>query len=258
MSAFEKYDSFLARLNRLDADSEPDCLKAAHLIYRTKKGSQDGLQIFSDFLRQSEKYSLEFEARYWDKAANYYHGKRNSQDQRVSNDTLRQMTKLMSSCKSSKHSNYLRNIKEFSKKQIKKSGKFLAGVDAAGNTVIRQQCFSSDKLCGLELISVNGKKWQFKGGKKGYALIGCIRHQGTVYVCEGFATALTINLATDKPVIVCFGMGALVKGAEKAKKLMPKASIVIAADTGKQALDAAKKAAKIVSGQVVQPSFKAD
>lgn len=84
-----------------------------------------------------------------------------------------------------------------------------------------------------------------------------------VYICEGYATAKTVQMVTGKTTIMAVSTGNLAAVAEKVAKLYPTARIVFAADNDqdkdpnpgvKAATEAAKKLGR---GQVIAPPFPA-
>lgn len=87
------------------------------------------------------------------------------------------------------------------------------------------------ELWSFQQIYPNGSKYFLKGGlKKGlfYELVGS-PDGDTIYLCEGFATGVSINLATDSFVIVCFDTGNLVEVAKTIPK-HPQRKYIVAAD----------------------------
>ena len=69
----------------------------------------------------------------------------------------------------------------------------------------------------------------YQGRKKGcFHTIGQI--DGVVYVAEGYATAASVHMATDVPVVVAFDAGNLEPVIEALKSKYPALKITIAAD----------------------------
>ena len=131
------------------------------------------------------------------------------------------------------------------------------------------------RVTSLQYVSEDGGKWFFTGGavKGGFIPItGKNEDWSVFFICEGFATAMSIRAATGKPVICAFNAGNLVPVAKAFHKKHPQAAIVIAADNdqfpsdkwpkGKKwintGLDRAIQAAGYVGGAVLAPEFDDD
>lgn len=113
-------------------------------------------------------------------------------------------------------------------------------------------------LCGLQRISADGTKKFVAGQKFGgtYALIGDAT-DARQYLCEGYATGVSIHLATGCQVIVAFSAGNL-KAVAQSFQGYP---IIVCADNdawtdGNPGVKAAEAAAKILGTRVVIPQFK--
>lgn len=120
---------------------------------------------------------------------------------------------------------------------------------------------SGQDLLGVQRIGADGSKKVNPGGK----MSGCYHiiagEHDTVYLCEGYATAMTVHMVTGKTTVVAVSAGNLAPVGEKVAKLYPGAHLVIAADNDqdkdpnpgvKAANDAVKK---IGRGTVVAPPF---
>jgi len=109
------------------------------------------------------------------------------------------------------------------------------------------------QLQTLQTIAGDGAKRFLAGAKaKGSAaILGDPRNAATVIVCEGFATAATIEEATGYPVIAAGSRGALTEGARMARYFAPQARVVIAADRGD--LSSPLAAARAVEGFLAAP-----
>jgi hypothetical protein len=57
-----------------------------------------------------------------------------------------------------------------------------------------------------------------------------VKDSKTIYLAEGFATAATINIATDKPVAVSFDAGNIEHVLKNLKTTHPEKEFIIAAD----------------------------
>lgn len=128
---------------------------------------------------------------------------------------------------------------------------------------------ATSRLSSLQLIDESGKKYYLYGGEKkaGYYPIGKFTKEAEkVVVCEGWATGVSIHMATGYPVVVAFDAGNLESVALKIKKAIPNAEFIIAADNDQftkaqdgspwnPGVESATKAAKAVSGRVAIPQF---
>jgi len=116
-------------------------------------------------------------------------------------------------------------------------------------------------ILGVQRISADGSKKVNPGGR----LSGCYHViQGeldTVYICEGYATAMTVHMATGKTAVMAVSAGNLAPVGEKVAKMYPSARLVFAADndqdkTPNPGVQAAEKAVReIKRGQVIAPPF---
>lgn len=131
----------------------------------------------------------------------------------------------------------------------------------------------SGKIVSLQGIfpskanAANRDKDFLKDGRKrgGFFLIGTPPHgDGTIVVCEGYATGATIHDATGWCVAVAFDAGNLVAVAEDLRATLPNASFVIAADNDRWSkmgdienpgVHFAERAAFAVRGRLVVPEF---
>ena len=109
------------------------------------------------------------------------------------------------------------------------------------------------QLQTLQFIGADGAKRFLAGAKaKGAAaILGDPRNAATLIVCEGFATAATIEECTGYPVIAAGSRGALTEGARMARYFAPQARVVIAADRGD--LSSPLAAARAVEGALALP-----
>ncbi|MDY0037964.1 MAG: AAA family ATPase [Zoogloea oleivorans] len=116
-------------------------------------------------------------------------------------------------------------------------------------------------ILGVQRISADGTKKVNHGGR----MSGCCHiiqgERDTVYVCEGYATAMTVHIATGKTVAMAVSAGNLASVGEKVAALYPTSRLVFAADNDQggnknPGVDAATKAVtKIGRGQVIAPPF---
>lgn len=87
-------------------------------------------------------------------------------------------------------------------------------------------------LVGLQIIRPDGEKFFTKGtpADGAYHVIGKPALDGRVVICEGYATAVSVNMATGWCCVVAFNAGNLLAVAIKIRRAMPDADIVIGAD----------------------------
>jgi len=104
--------------------------------------------------------------------------------------------------------------------------------------------------------SGNNKRF-FAGGKKkgGCHFIGEIVAGKPVYICEGYATAVSVYEDTQSLTIVAFDTGNLIHVATDLRAQMPDIEIIVAGDCDDAGVRAAEAAAKAVNGSTLFPSF---
>lgn len=117
------------------------------------------------------------------------------------------------------------------------------------------------------IYSSGFKKFAEGGTTRGtLALVGAdnlANLQGRVYICEGYATACTVHMATSKPVVVAFTANNLEHVVRTLKQHCKTADIVLAADNdayhtaakGNPGLEKAHKTALTYRVQVCSPAF---
>jgi putative DNA primase/helicase len=120
------------------------------------------------------------------------------------------------------------------------------------------------KLYSLQFIDNEGNKTFLKGGKKqgNFFMIDAekIKDSKEIYLAEGFATAVSINLATNKPVAVTFDAGNIEHVLKNLKEVHQNKEFTIAADNdlwkkhnvGKEK---AELAAQKYGAKVILPNF---
>lgn len=128
------------------------------------------------------------------------------------------------------------------------------------------------KLWGLQTIRPDGGK-NFKPGQRVEGVFHLLgewpSESGTLYICEGFATAASIHMATGIATASAFHAGNLPKVAKAIRAKFPKLKLVICADddrftvlkNGKKSnagLNKAHDAANAVGARVVAPRFASD
>ncbi len=114
----------------------------------------------------------------------------------------------------------------------------------------------------LQTIDTNGEKRFLAGGRiKGcYFSIGG-KPEGTLVICEGFATGASIHEATGYSVAIAFTAGNLMAVSQTMRRKFPNLRIIIAADDdcetdGNPGLTKATEAARAISGLLAVPNFK--
>lgn len=122
---------------------------------------------------------------------------------------------------------------------------------------------ANGKLVNLQFIQPDGEKRFLTGGQVAGAYVPVGQHDDLIYICEGYATGATIHQMTGKGVLCALNAGNLISIAQLARKTCPSAHIVICADNDHQAtentgVDAARKAAAVVSAELMIPEFPPD
>lgn len=116
----------------------------------------------------------------------------------------------------------------------------------------------------LQFIDQNGKKSFLKGGKKqgNFFIIDDkkIKDSSTIFLAEGFATAVSINLATNKPVAVAFDAGNIEHVLKNLKSIFADKDFIITADNDLYSeknigLQKANLAGQKYGAKVVIPNF---
>ena len=120
-------------------------------------------------------------------------------------------------------------------------------------------------LVGLQIIQADGgKKFLTGTPKKGaYTVLGKPSSAGPIVICEGWATAASIHMATGHCVVVAFTAENLDDVAEKIRRALPDATLIIAADDdfqtdGNPGITAAQSTAVAVGGLVAIPRWEGD
>lgn len=119
------------------------------------------------------------------------------------------------------------------------------------------------KTWSLQTIAPNGDKRYWPGGRKRGCYYSIGQPNGTMVVCEGFATGASIHEATGYAVAIAFDAGNLQAVAKALHAKYPEQRLVLAADDdwktdGNPGLAKAQAAAQAVGGYVVTPKFPQD
>jgi putative DNA primase/helicase len=120
-------------------------------------------------------------------------------------------------------------------------------------------------LVGLQRIRPDGTKLFLKGtpASGAYTVLGKPSARGPVVICEGWATAKSVQMATNYCVVVAFNAGNLTPVAQKIRAALPEAELIIGADDdaftdGNPGLAAANEAALAVGATIAVPLWAGD
>jgi len=120
-------------------------------------------------------------------------------------------------------------------------------------------------VVSLQFIAGDGEKRFLAGGQMQGCCFSIPASDGidneNLYICEGYATGVSINMASGGGVLVAFSAGNLVPVARIVREKYPKLSIVICADNdhatkGNPGLTKATEAAGKIGALLAVPSFK--
>jgi putative DNA primase/helicase len=117
-------------------------------------------------------------------------------------------------------------------------------------------------LINLQRIGPDGQKRFLPGGRVTGAfwlLSNGLPDRGELYLCEGAATALTINAETRVPVVAAMNCGNLLPVAKTIRAARPSLKLTVCADNdhrteGNPGLRYAREAARAVKGAVTWPT----
>lgn len=106
------------------------------------------------------------------------------------------------------------------------------GARVLGDMLLVPMKHSAKELVGLQRIWPDGTKRFIKGSPLAgaYMTIGTPTKEGTVVICEGYATGVSIHMATGYCVVVAFNSGNLSEVSQKIRKALPSARLIIAGD----------------------------
>jgi putative DNA primase/helicase len=115
--------------------------------------------------------------------------------------------------------------------------------------------YVNQELSGAQLINGDGKKKRFVTGTLkagGYFPIGDFSNPSRIIIAEGYATAMSLYMATGDPCVVAFDAYNLVAVAKYVRKAFPASTIILAADNDKSetGINKANEAATACSGIV--------
>jgi len=122
-----------------------------------------------------------------------------------------------------------------------RKGVDLIGADLDGDTVVVRIYNADRQRVGTQRISPNGKKMFSKGMAQSgaFGVVGK-PESGTVYVAEGWATSVSVHMATGRPVIFALNSGNLPKVAKVLTELFPSSEFIVAADNDDPGVKAAQ------------------
>lgn len=139
------------------------------------------------------------------------------------------------------------------------------GARVLGDQLLIPMKHSAKELVGLQRIYPDGDKKFIKGTPLAgaYCTLGKPTPTGVVAIVEGYATGVSVHLATGYCVVVAFNAGNLEAVAKKIHAALPKATIIIGADDdawtdGNPGMTAAAVAAQAVGGMVAIPRWMGD
>lgn len=137
-----------------------------------------------------------------------------------------------------------------------------AGILRQSGTSLVVPLTNGHRLVNLQRITTNGGKLFTAGGQvRGcYCPIGEIDPQGTLLICEGYATGATLHHETGHPVACAMNAGNLLPVAKKLRARYPHIALIMAADNdrhtaGNPGMKAARHAAIAVEARVMWPEF---
>lgn len=141
----------------------------------------------------------------------------------------------------------------------------LIGARVQNDILLVPMKHSAKQLVGLQRIYPDGSKRFIKGTPKAgaYTTLGTPSKNGTVVICEGYATGVSIHMATKHCVVIAFDCGNLLAVAKKIRAALPDACIVLAADDdyrteGNPGITHAIDAAKAIGGMLATPRWYGD
>lgn len=116
------------------------------------------------------------------------------------------------------------------------------------------------QLHTLQFIGADGSKRFLTGGRIRGCYFAIGRPAGVLLICEGFATACSLFMATGYATAAAFSAGNLGPVARALRAKFPRLALVLAADNdhatpGNPGLTAAVAAARAVGGRVAVPTF---
>lgn len=124
---------------------------------------------------------------------------------------------------------------------------------------------ANEKIVGFQSIYEDGQKRFFKGSqtKNSYYLIGQANTSDSICICEGYATAASVHMATGYPVVVSFSASNLLGVCRIVRNTYPSKRVIICADDDWKnqpniGIEKATEAAKATKALLAIPKFKDD
>ena len=145
---------------------------------------------------------------------------------------------------------------------LDRKGINLVGARVQNDVLLVPMKHSAKQLVGLQRIYPDGSKRFIKGTPKAgaYCTLGTPSRNGVIAIVEGYATGVSVYMATGHCTVVAFDCGNLEAVARKIRAVLPEAIIVIGADDdawtdGNPGMTAAAEAAIAINGLVAVPRW---
>lgn len=144
---------------------------------------------------------------------------------------------------------------------LKRKGvKPCSGIKADNETLVIPIHGPDNGIMSHQRIKPDGNKKFLTDGKTNCGYFPIKGNDGTLYICEGLATGLSIQKSTGATVLIAFSAGNLEAVARMARERYPEREIIIAGDDdtqteGNPGRTKATDAARAISGKVVFPVF---
>lgn len=139
------------------------------------------------------------------------------------------------------------------------------GARVLGDELLIPMKHSARELVGLQRIYPDGQKRFIKGTPLAgaYCTLGTPSRDGTVVIIEGWATGVSVHMATGYCVVVAFNAGNLAAVARKIRAAMPAATIILGADDdawtdGNPGVTSATEAALAIDALLAVPRWYGD
>lgn len=131
-----------------------------------------------------------------------------------------------------------------SSQYLKAKKVFDFGIKREGKNIIIPARDINDKLWTYQIIASDGRKLFKKGGKKRgcFHIVGALSLTEPIYICEGYATAASLHVATGYTAIVAFDANNIDPVITAFRRKYPQVKLVIAADNDRWKLRNAGKA----------------
>ena len=127
--------------------------------------------------------------------------------------------RIWASCSRDGHSDYLT-----------RKGVICGAARFGRNGMLVVPVYQGTEIAGLQFIPADGDKRFLRDTPKKGGYCGFQGDRDTIYICEGFATAASVNMATGKQTICAFDAGNLPPVSRYIRERFPDARLVIAGD----------------------------